>query len=257
MLRLHPAQSRVELLSTQHPATYVAFDVLAIGDEDVRRSPFGERRKHLQQLIPAEGRVVLTRATTDSATAQGWLEHFHGGGIDGVMAKPCDGRYEAGKRAMLKVKAIRTADCVVAGIRTVVGEDAVASVLLGLWDGDQLRHVGVCSTFAREQRAELLRTLAPLERALAGHPWELGFGIGHSPIGRLKGSAGRWVPEMSLDWMPLEPRLVAEVAYDTLDAGRFRHPARFLRWRPDRDPASCTFDQLSLMPPRPAEVLDR
>jgi ATP-dependent DNA ligase len=185
----------------------------------------------------------LTPATTDRALAVEWLRRFTGNGVDGVVAKHRGLTYQPGKRAMLKVKVERTADCVVGGFRDFP-DGAVASLLLGLYDDTgMLRHVGVCAAFAERERWKLAEMMRPLVRTLEGHPWQRGFGLERSPVGRLQGAAGRWDPTMELDWTPIA-LLVAEVAYDTLDDQRLRHPARFRRWRPDRDPASCTFDQL-------------
>ncbi len=248
MGRLHPSASRVERLRRETPATLVAFDLLADGDEDLRDRPFAERRARLEALLAGRSPgLQLSAATRDPALARRWLDAPAAAGIDGVVAKRPDLPYAPGKRAMVKVKRERTADCVVAGLRVFVEpEPAAASLLLGLWDeAGALVHVGVASSFPDADRRALLGMLAPLATPLAGHPWERGFNLGHSPTGRLAGSAGRWDPgEMSLDWTPLAPERVAEVAYDRVDGVRFRHPARFVRWRPDRDPRSCTLDQL-------------
>jgi ATP-dependent DNA ligase len=193
--------------------------------------------------VPEGERLRPTPATDDRTVAEQWLD-LVGTGIDGVVAKSLDLTYQPGKRSMIKVKRARTADCVLAGFRVAAGP-VVSSLLLGLWYGDELRHVGVCSQFTRERRAELLRELLPLRMPLEGHPWEHGFNVGRSPMGRLPGSAGRWDPaEMERDWIPLRPERVVEVTYDHVDGQRFRHPAHLVRWRPDREPSSCTFDQL-------------
>ncbi len=248
MARLHPSASRVERLRRETPATLVAFDLLAEGDEDLRARPFEARRARLEGLLAGRSPALqVTAATRDPAVARRWLDAPAGAGIDGVVAKRPDLAYVAGKRAMVKVKRERTADCVVAGLRRYTeGDPSVASLLLGLWDGTgALVHVGVASSFPDADRRALLAELAPLARPLAGHPWKSGFNLGRSPTGRLAGSAGRWDPgEMDLDWTPLAPERVAEVAYDRLDGVRFRHPGRFVRWRPDRDAESCTLDQL-------------
>jgi ATP-dependent DNA ligase len=197
--------------------------------------------------------IVLTPATDQAEIARDWLERYDGTGIDGVVAKRLDLLYQPGRRAMIKVKKERTADCVVAGVRVALdgGEASVASLLLGLYDGGSLRHVGVCSTFTALRRRELFAELRPRIVPLEGHPWERGFNLGRSPTGRLKGSAGRWDPaEMTQDWVPVEPDLVCEVRYDRLDADRFRHPAKFLRWRPDREAGSCRFEQFAGRAPR-------
>ncbi|MDQ3741619.1 MAG: ATP-dependent DNA ligase [Actinomycetota bacterium] len=256
MGRLHPAKSRADRLATEAPAAYVAFDLLAIGDEDLRQLPFHERRARLES-IGAHPPVHVTPATGDPDVATAWLERFQGAGIDGVIAKPRDGRYEPGARAIAKVKRERTADCVVAGLRFHAGRPMVGSLLLGLYAGDgTLFHVGVASAFPERRRIELLEELRPLAVPLEGHPWEHGYSLQGGETGRLPGAAGRWDPrEMALDWVPLAPERVAEVAYDQVDRGRFRHPARFRRWRPDREPGSCTFDQLAADAPQVAELL--
>jgi len=255
MTRLHPAASRVEELRRAQPATFVAFDLLAVGAEDIRHERFAARRARLEELVgkaPPAG-LVLTPSTSDKAVAAEWLARFRSRGIDGVMAKAPDLPYSAGKRTMVKVKHERTADVVVAGIRLTGkrGEPpAVGSVLLGLHDAsDRLVHIGVVSQLTKERRLELARELAPFIVPLEGHPWERGFGLERSPLGRLAGSAGRWSPEeMERDWIPVSPTRVCEIAYDTIDEHRLRYPARFVRWRPDRDPASCGFDQLEGAP---------
>jgi ATP-dependent DNA ligase len=241
--RTHPAASRVARLSRETPAMFIAFDLLAL--DGIELGPFAERRRALVELLPAGNeRVRATEATDDPAIAQRWLDRV-GDGVDGVVAKALDLRYQPGKRAMIKVKRARTADCVLAGFRILHDEPIVSSLLLGLWAPGVLRHVGVCSQFTRERRRELLRELRPLVTGFAGHPWERGFNVGRSPIGRLPGSAGRWDPEeMIADWIPLRPERVIEASFDHVDGQRFRHPAHFVRWRPDREPASCGFDQL-------------
>jgi ATP-dependent DNA ligase len=252
MSRLHPAASRVDRLSAAAPATLTAFDVLAVGERDLRDEPFSARRAALEALIGAAGdRLRLTPATAEFDVACAWLGGSGGGGVDGagvdgVMAKAADLTYRAGERAMLKVKLERTLDCVVGGFRLLVDRPLPSSLLLGLYDSDgSFQHIGIASSFSERLRHELLETLAPLTVELAGHPWERGFLLEGSPVGRLKGAAGRWAPgEMSLDWIPVAPSRVAEVSYDHIEGRRLRHPARFRRWRPDRDPASCRFDQL-------------
>jgi ATP-dependent DNA ligase len=263
MLRLHPSPSRVARLRSETPASFVAFDLLAISDTDLLSTPFSERRNRLADLLArAPSSVLLTPATDDRDEASRWVERFAGGGIDGVVAKDPRSAYQPGRRstAWLKVKRERTADCVVAGLRLVVEEPAVASLLLGLYDAaGELRHVGVASSFTKAQRRHLLADLRPYATSIAGHPWEHGFALEGGPAGRLKGAAGAWDPAtMEPDWVPLRPVLVCEVAYDQLDAnGRWRHPARFRRWRPDRDPESCTFDQLSFVAPDVGDILRR
>ncbi len=248
MLRLHPSASRVELLARTTPATYMVFDLLAIDDRDLRDAPFAERRSLLEELLrDAPARVQLTPTTSDRRVAEQWMHGSLHQGVDGVVAKHRDLRYEPGRRVMLKIKPERTADCVVAGYRWYADNPReVGSLLLGLYeDTGALVHVGVVTSFPRAQRRVLVAELASLEVPIAGHPWEHGFGLGASPLGRLKGAAGRWDPAtMPRDWTPLAPALVAEVAFDSFEGLRFRHPARFRRWRPDRDAHSCTFAQL-------------
>jgi ATP-dependent DNA ligase len=246
--RLHPAASRVQRLRSETPATFVAFDAIHVSEDDLRDSPFDERRRRLESVL--EGTtdpVALTPITDDPDVAERWLEGFAGGGIDGVVAKHAELRYVPDKRVMLKVKREHTADCVVAGYRWLESRPAIGSLLLGLFDGDgRLRHVGVVSSFTERARGAFLDELSQLAVPLHQHPWAEGFLIEPSPLGRLKGTAGRWTPDMAHDWVPIRLELVAEVAYDRFDRDRFRHPARFLRWRPDRDPRSCTFDQLEV-----------
>ena len=245
MSRLHPAASRVEMLASETPATFVAFDLLALGDEDLRPRPFGERRGHLEEVVGSSGsRLRVTPITDDPAQAARWLEAYQGAGIDGVVAKHRDLPYQPGKRTMVKVKRERTAECVVAGWRPYVDRPVVASLLLAMYDGDELVHVGVASSFPNARRAELAEELRPLTVPLEEHPWRDGFSLAGGPAGRLAGSAGRWTPDMEHDWVPIRPALVCEVAYTQVDGRRFRHPARFLRWRPDREPRSCSLDQL-------------
>src|ERR671922_1435588 len=259
LARVHPAASRVQRLRLQTPARYIAFDLLALGDDDLRERPFTERRSALADLLRgAAAPLHLTAATDDPDVARDWLARYRGRGIDGVVAKSRDMRYEPGVRAMVKVKHEQTADCVVAGCRLFADRPQISSLLLGLYDDDggELRHVGVASGFGAARRRELAEVLGPHVVELAGHPWERGFLLAGSPIGRLAGAAGRWSPqEMTLDWIPLAPRLVVEVAYDHVDADRFRHAARFRRWRPDRDPRSCRLEQLELPFHDPAEGL--
>jgi ATP-dependent DNA ligase len=245
LARLHPAASRVERLARETPACFVVFDLLAVGEDDLTAQPFAVRRQRLEVLLQdAPPGLVVTPQSSDAADARAWLDAPAGSGIDGAMVKPEDLRYSPGRRTMSKVKLLRTADCVVAGLR-VHADGNVGSLLLGVYEGEVLHHVGVCSGLARARRAELRAELAPLVVDLAGHPWESGFGLEGGALGRLKGTAGRWTPDMPRDWAPVRPDRVAEVSYDHLEGWRFRHPARFVRWRPDRDPRSCTVEQLS------------
>lgn len=256
MARLHPAATRVEQLAATTPATFVVFDLLADGERDVCDAPFDTRRAALQSVFTGvdapdadAGALAITPVTDDAALAQRWLDGVAGvggvAGVDGVVVKPADLRYQPGRRAMTKVKHQRTADCVVAGFRWLANRPAVSSLLLGLYDGDALRHVGVAASFAESRRVELLDALRPFVVALAEHPWAAGFGREGGAIGRLPGAASRWTPDLGLDWVPVRPELVCEVGYDQLEGTRFRHPARFVRWRPDRDARSCDIAQLS------------
>jgi ATP-dependent DNA ligase len=235
----------------------VAFDLLALGREDLTSRPFEARRALLVDLLADTPPALrLTPMTDDPDVALGWLDRFHGGGIDGVMAKPRGAPYRPGARVMVKVKRERTADCVVAGLRAFPGEPVVASLLLGLYDeSGGLRHIGVASSFPEAERRRLHAELRPLEVPLASHPWEQGFLVEGGPMRRLPGAAGRWTPELELDWTPVAPERVCEVAYDQLDDHRLRHPARFRRWRPDRDAVSCHLDQLDVPSALPGQLL--
>lgn len=260
--RIHPAESRVERLSVETPASFVAFDILALDDLDLRPLPLSARRDTLAELLAgAQAPIHLTPCSTDPATARDWFERFEGSGFDGVMAKPLDGPYVEDKRVQFKVKHHRTADCVVAGYR-LHKEGGVGSLLLGLFDDGgpdgsppQLHHIGVCSAFAASRRRTLLGELAAFEEgALEGHPWlsriaaiEAGDTDG-GPV-RLPGGVSRWSSGKDADWVPVRCELVAEVTYENVTAGRFRHPARFVRWRPDKSPASCTYEQIDQPPP--------
>jgi ATP-dependent DNA ligase len=250
LARLHPAKSRAQHLATATPATFVAFDVLAVGDDNLMDCEFSRRRARLEALVAGDDHphVSLSAITADAAVARQWLDQSPCAGIDGVVAKPVGLRYEPGRRAMTKVKLERTVDCVVAGMRAYDGDaPAVAALLLGLFDQTAtLRHVGVASSFRKPERVSLFRDLAPLCVPLGRHPWRDGFALEGGPTGRLRGAAGRWSPGMTMDWIPLAPVRVCEVGYDQRDGHRFRHPAQFKRWRPDRDAATCTVDQLSL-----------
>jgi ATP-dependent DNA ligase len=243
LARLHPAVSRIERLRRETPAELVAFDLLAVGRDDLRPLPFRDRRARLQSLLEhAQPPVRVTDATRDAAAAEAWLDHPR---VDGVVAKALDQPYEPGRRSLVKVKRERTADCVVAGFRWLVDRPLPSSLLLGLHDAEgALHHVGIASSFSEARRHELLDELRPLVMSLAGHPWQNGFLLEGSRMGKLKGAAQRWVPEMGQDWVPVAPVRVAEVAYDHVDGDRFRHPARFRRWRPDRDAASCRLADL-------------
>jgi len=247
--RIHPAESRVNKLASETPSSFVAFDLLAVGDTDLRSQPFSERRARLEEILKsAAPSVHLTPLTTDPAVAAQWFQRFEGAGLDGVVAKRLDDPYQEDKRTMAKVKHQRSADCVVAGYRTHKDGDGVGSLLLGLYDdaGD-LHHVGVASSFAAPMRKQLKEEVAPLEHdALVEHPWKEWAAQsieGESPQ-RMPGAPSRWNAKKDMRWTALRPERVAEVAYEHLQGDRFRHTARFQRWRPDRDPASCTYAQL-------------
>jgi ATP-dependent DNA ligase len=245
--RIHPAESRVRLLAEQWPASFVAFDLLALGDDDLTGRPFAERRARLEQaLADAQPPVHLTPATTDVATAEDWFERFEGAGLDGVIAKAVDLEYVPDKRLMLKVKHDRTADCVVAGFRWHKDGEGVGSLLLGLYDdaGD-LHHVGVATSFSAARRKELVDELAPLrEGATIDHPWQSWAEAQAHEAQRLPGAGNRWNAGKDMSWEPLRAELVAEVGYDNLQGDRFRHATKLVRFRPDRTPDSCTYAQL-------------
>jgi ATP-dependent DNA ligase len=257
LLRIHPAASRVAMLAEQTPASFVAWDLLALGDADLRPTPQGERRALLERaLADAEPPIHLTPATQDRALAADWFHRFEGAGLDGVIAKRLDARYQPGKRAMIKIKHQRTADCVVAGFRWHKdGRGArVGSLLLGLFDDvGRLHHVGITASFTMERRAELVGFLEPFRLdGIAGHPWAewAEWAATAEAAGqRVPGATSRWNRGKDLSWEPLRPELVCEVAFDHLQGDRFRHGTTFLRWRPDRDPASCRYDQLAATPP--------
>jgi ATP-dependent DNA ligase len=252
-MRLHPAASRVERLARQIPASVVFFDLLALGDEDLRGAPFQERRKHLETLLAAAASPLhLTPATSERSVAEDWFRRFEGAGLDGVIAKPKAGLYEPNKRVMFKVKHERECDCVVAGFRWHKRgpQEAVGSLLLGLFDDDgDLQHVGVCASFTNEKRRELVEFLAPYrERALENHPWKA-WAAASAEGGRMPGGQSRWSQGKDLSWEPLRAELVVEVSYDHMQSGRFRHTAQFRRWRSDKKPSDCTFAQLEVVPP--------
>ncbi len=251
-LRLHPAASRVKLLSQQIPASIVFFDLLCVGDRDLRTEPFRTRRQELVSLLsPAAPPIHLTPATNDPAVAADWFRRFEGAGLDGVMAKPAAGSYLSDKRVMFKVKHERDCDCVVAGFRWYKqGEHtAVGSLLLGLFDDSgALQHVGVCASFTAEKRRELADFLAPYRRdALSAHPWKAWAEFGDGQ--RVPGGQSRWSQGKDLSWEPVRPELVAEVAYEHMQGSRFRHMAHFRRWRTDKPPAACTYGQLEVVAP--------
>lgn len=244
--RIHPAQSRVRLLATQTPAAFIAFDLLALGDADYTARPFHERRAALVEALAGTGPSFhVTPATTDIATAQRWFDEFEGAGLDGVIAKPLAITYQPDKRVMFKVKHERTADCVVAGYRLhKSGADAVGSLLLGLYKADgQLASVGVIGAFPMARRRELFTELQSLVTTFEQHPWNWAAHLAGDRTPR-RNEGSRWNAGKDLSFVPLRPELVVEVRYDHMEGDRFRHTAQFNRWRPDRDPRSCTYDQL-------------
>jgi ATP-dependent DNA ligase len=250
-LRLHPAASRVAKLAKETPASFVAFDAIAIGGRDLRGVPQAERRRLLEQtLAGAEPPLHLTPMTRDPAVASEWLSRFEGAGLDGVIAKPEQGTYEPGKRTMIKVKHARTADCVVAGFRWHKGgrDERVGSLLLGLYDDrGGLHHVGVTSSFTMARRNELALELAPLrDHALEHHPWREWAEVDGSEMTRMPGGQSRWSAGKDLSWEPLRIERVCEVKYDHMQGDRFRHAAVFQRWRPDKPPTECRYDQLEV-----------
>ncbi len=248
--RIHPADSRVRMLAEQTPARFVAFDLLALGDDDLTRRPLHERRALLEQALDAaaadpSARVHVTPTTQDVEEAQRWFEQFEGAGLDGLIAKPLDLTYQPDKRVMWKIKHERTADCVLAGYRVHKGStDAIGSLLLGLFDDrGVLASVGVCGSFPMARRKELFVELQPLVSEWEDHPWNW---AAHDEGERTprKNETSRWNAGKDLSFTPLRPKRVLEVRYDYMEGARFRHVAQFVRWRPDREPASCTYDQL-------------
>jgi ATP-dependent DNA ligase len=252
-LRLHPAASRVAKLAKETPSAFVAFDALAVHGEDLRQAPLDDRRRRLEQALDgAAPPIHLTPMTRDPAIAAEWLSRFEGAGLDGVIVKPRGGAYEPGKRAMIKVKHARTADCVVAGFRWHKDGrgERIGSLLLGLYDDrGRLHHVGVTSSFTMSRRRELVDELAPLrERALDDHPWRDWAGY-EGDATRMPGGQSRWSAGKDLSWEPLRIERVCEVKYDHMQGSRFRHAATFLRWRPDKRPEDCRYDQLEVTTP--------
>jgi len=237
-MRIHPAESRIKKLAQETPASFVAFDLLALGDDDLTGQPLTARRQALASMIEDGPHLFLTPQTSDPESARDWFERFEGAGLDGVVAKRVEQTYEPGERVMVKVKHERTVDCVVGGYRLSKSGDGVGSLLLGLNDGQGvLHHVGHTSSFKAAERRDLLAELKPLEG---------GTSFGH---GRTPGGPSRWAQGRDASYVPLDPVLVCEVSFEKLQGDRFRHAARFLRWRPDKSPTECTYDQLE--PPRP------
>ena len=256
LLRIHPAASRVKLLAAELPASFVVWDLLAIDDEDLRSQPLAERRERLEKVLAgALPPVHLSPATRDRALAEDWFRRFEGAGLDGVMAKRLDAPYRAGERTMIKVKHQRTAECVVAGFRWHKNGAGtrVGSLLLGLYDDlGKLHHVGVTAAFTDAKRKQLVTELEPWRKnALDGHPWR-GWAEAHAEADakgqRLPGASSRWNRGKDLNWEPLRPERVCEVAYDHMQGDRFRHAAQFVRWRPDKSPSECRYDQLEVTP---------
>lgn len=252
--RIHPAESRVNLLSQSTPASFVAFDLLAFDDRSLLDEPFADRRSMLEDVLQhVEVPIHVTPSTTTPDEARDWFSRFEGAGLDGVIAKDGDLRYQPGKRVMLKVKHERTADCVVGGFRQHKDGEGVGSLLLGLFDeSGVLHHVGVASGFSVARRSEFVDVLEPLQLVDGSdHPW-------HIPDNgleqRVPGGQSRWSAGKDLSWTPLRPELVAEVSYDHLQGDRFRHATSFKRWRPDRSPESCTYAQLDT--PIPTELTE-
>src|SRR5204863_3967735 len=262
-LRIHPAESRVRLLSQEIPASIVFFDLLCDGHRDLRGTPFQRRRQELESLLSSAAPPMhLTPATTELSVAADWFRRFEGAGLDGIIAKPISGTYEPNKRVMLKVKHERDCDCVVAGFRwhKKGNRTLVGSLLLGLFDdAGALQHVGVCASFSNAKRLELVEFLKPYrEDALVSHPWQAWAEpeamIGEEPK-RMPGGQSRWSQGKDLSWEPLRPELVVEVAYDHMQGDRFRHTAQFRRWRFDKKPADCTYEQLEVVPPHEIESI--
>jgi ATP-dependent DNA ligase len=259
-LRIHPAASRVKLLSEQIPASIVCFDLLSEGSKDLRGAAFEKRRAALEAMLrSAKPPLHLTPATPNLRVAKDWFKRFEGAGLDGVIAKPVSGAYEPNKRVMLKVKHERDCDCVVAGFRwhKKGPGTAIGSLLLGLYDdAGVLQHVGVCSSFTDQKRLELVEFLEPYRRyALAKHPWKDWAASDLAPDRRAPGAQSRWSSGKDLSWEPLRPVLVVEVAYDHMQGNRFRHIAQFRRWRTDKKPKDCTYEQLEVIPPQELEEI--
>ena len=247
--RIHPAASRITMLAEKTPARFVAFDLLALDDASYLERPFSERRAALEQaLAGVTNPVHVTRTTTDAAEAREWFTRFEGAGLDGVVAKPLAAAYSPNQRTMLKIKHARTADVVLAGYRlhktSTPEKPLLGSLLLGLYDGGQLQHVGVAASFTAKRRAELIEELAPLVVPIEEHPWGHWAEFLTANPDRVPGTQSRWSQGKDLSFVPLRPERVLEVGYDHMEGRRFRHTAQFKRWRPDRDPESCGYDQL-------------
>jgi ATP-dependent DNA ligase len=247
--RIHPAKSRIDMLAEKTPAGFVGFDLLALGDTSYVDRPFSERRAALEQALAGlDGPCYLTRTTTDPARAEDWFHQFEGAGLDGVVAKPLTAPYAENARTMLKIKHERTADVVVAGYRehktSTPERPLLGSLLLGLFQDGELQHVGVSASFTEARRAELIEQLQPLVVPIEDHPWGRWAEFLTANPDRVPGTQSRWSQGKDLSFTPLRPDLVIEVAYDHMEGRRFRHTAQFRRWRTDRDPESCGYDQL-------------
>jgi ATP-dependent DNA ligase len=250
--RIHPAASRISMLAEKTPAGFVAFDALALGDESLVDQPFSVRRARLESALASlaglAGPMYLTRTTTDAAEAEGWFDEFEGAGLDGVVAKPLGAPYQENARTMLKIKHARTADVVVAGYRlhknSTPERPLLGSLLLGLYDEGKLQHVGVAASFTESRRAELLQELRPLEVDITDHPWGEWAEWAIANPDRVPGTQSRWSAGKDLSFTPLRPERVLEVGYEHMEGRRFRHTAQFKRWRTDRDPESCGYEQL-------------
>jgi ATP-dependent DNA ligase len=255
--RIHPAESRIRRLAAETPASFVAFDLLALDDDVLLERPLSARRDELLRVLRPEPPVHLTPASTDPATAADWFGRFEGAGLDGVVAKRLDDPYQPDKRALVKVKHERTADCAVAGYRIHKDGQGVGSLLLGLYDDeDRLQHVGVAAGFSVKFRKELLAELEPLTHgAVDDHPWRDWAEWQHSDEARKPGATSRWNAGKDLSWVPVRVERVAEVTFGQLEKRRFRHGVSFVRWRPDRDPESCRYDQLDVATPVPFSEL--
>jgi len=253
--RIHPAESRVNMLAEQTPTAFIAFDLLALGDDDLMGEPFSKRRATLEQVLKkAKAPIHLTPTTTDQEVAARWFKGFEGAGLDGVMAKDPTGAYAPDKRSQIKVKHLRLADVVVAGCRMHKDGNGIGSLMIGLYDDDgNLNHVGVASSFSAKRRTELLDEVEELRiDSFEGHPWaEWLEAEAHAREegGRLPGAPNRWNAQKDMSWIPLAATRVIEVKYEHMEGDRFRNVTRMQRWRADREPASCTYDQLEVVPP--------
>lgn len=250
--RIHPAESRVNMLAEATPADFVAFDLIGLDDRSLLEEEFRERRRLMAEVVSPGPQVHLTPITDDHAVAGEWFRQVEGAGLDGLIAKDPAGIYEPNKRSMLKVKHKRTADCVAAGYRVHKDGKGIGSIILGIYDGDELRHVGVSASFTAKFRGELAEELKPLEEPdFTNHPWSQWFDPAAHEDGQMPGAPNRWNSQRDQSWIPLRIERVLEVGYTIMTAGRFRGTTRFVRWRPDKLPSECTYDQLEVVPPMP------